>query len=75
VVRVIIREVHKMDIPWDPHYVASVQLIDDEDNWVSKVFTIDFHNTKELERKVVQEIIMYEMAKLNYGKTVARGGS
>ena len=73
-VRVIIREVHKMNVPWDPHYVASVQLIDDEDNWVSKVFPIDFHNTKELERKVIQEIMMYEMAKLNYGKTVARGG-
>jgi len=74
VVKVIIREIHKVNVPWDPHYIASIQLIDDDDNWVSNAFPLDFHNTKELEKKIMQEIILYELAKANYGKTIARGG-
>ena len=51
-----------------------MQIIDDDDNWVSNAFPLDFHNTRELEKKIMQEIILYELAKANYGKTIARGG-
>jgi len=72
-ISVIIREIHRAVTPNDPHWIASVQLIDGEDGWVSPVFPIDFHDKKELERKISQEIILYLTAKLNMGKRIARG--
>lgn len=73
-VSAIIREVHKALVPGNPHYIASVQLIDDEDGWVSPVFPLDFHDTKELERKILEEIALYVSAKRNWNKFIARGG-
>ncbi len=73
-ISVIIREIHRVVTPGNPHWIASVQLIDGEDGWVSPVFSIDFHDKKELERKIGQEIILYLTAKLNMGKRFARGG-
>ena len=73
-VSVLIREVHKANVPGNPHYIASVQIIDGEDDWVSPAFPIDFHDTKELERKILQEIALYLSAKKNWNKYIARGG-
>ena len=73
-VSVLIREVHKAPVPGNPHYIASVQIMDEEDNWISPVFPIDFHDNKELERKILQEITLYITAKKNWNKFIARGG-
>ena len=73
-VSVLIREVHKAPVPGNEHYIASVQIMDEEDNWISPVFPIDFHDTKELERKILQEIMLYISAKRNWNKYIARGG-
>ena len=73
-ISVIIREIHKAVTPGNQHWIASIQLIDEEDGWVSPVFPIDFHDKKELERKIGQEIILYLTAKANLGKRFARGG-
>jgi len=72
-VSVIIREIHRADVPGNTHYIASVQLLDGEDGWVSPAFPVDFHDKHELERKIAQEVIMYIMAKQNLGKHIARG--
>ena len=73
-VSVLIREVHKAPVPGNEHYIASIQIMDEEDGWISPVFSIDFHNPRELERKILQEITLYESAKKNWGKHIARGG-
>ena len=73
-ISVIIREIHRAVTPGNPHWIASVQLIDGEDGWVSPVFPIDFRDKKELERKISQEVILYLTAKANLGKRFARGG-
>jgi hypothetical protein len=73
-VSIIIREIHRVVTPGNPHWVASAQLVDGEDGWVSPVFPIDFHDKEELERKISQEIILYLTAKANLGKRFARGG-
>jgi len=72
-ISVIIREVHKAPTPGNEHWIASVQLIDGEDGWVSPAFPIPFHDKKELEQKIAQEIILYLTTKANLGKHVARG--
>lgn len=73
-VQIIIREVHRADVPGNPHYIASIQLIDEEDGWVSPAFPLDFKTLDELKRKILEEVTLYENAKATYGKAVARGG-
>ena len=72
-ISVIIREIHRADVPGNTHYIASVQIVDGEDGWVSPAFPVDFRDKKELERKIAQEVIMYILVKQNFGKHVARG--
>jgi len=43
-ISVIIREIHRADVPGNVHYIASVQLLDGEDGWVSPAFPVDFHD-------------------------------
>lgn len=69
-IRVIIREIHRADVPGNPHYIASVQLVDGD--WVSRVFPVDFKNLDELRRKIALEIQLYLSAKQLYGERVAR---
>jgi len=73
-ISVIIREIHKAVTPGNEHWIASVQLVDEEDSWISPVFPIDFKDKEELERKISQEVILYLTAKANLGKRFARGG-
>jgi len=63
VVSVIIREVHRADVPGNPHYIASVQLVDEEDGWVSPAFPVDYRSTDELKRKILHEVQLYLDAK------------
>jgi len=72
-VSVIIREIHRADVPGNTHYIASVQLLDGEDGWVSPAFPVDFHDKQELEQKIAQEVTMYILAKQSLGKHIARG--
>ena len=74
-VSVIIREVHRADVPGNPHYIASVQLVDEEDGWVSPAFPVDYRSTDELKRKILHEVQLYLDAKATYGKAVARAGT
>ena len=73
-ISVIIREIHRSVTPGNEHWIASVQLIDEEDSWISPTFPIDFKDKEELERKISQEVILYLTAKANLGKRFARGG-
>jgi hypothetical protein len=75
VVSVIIREVHRADVPGNPHYIASVQLVDEEDGWVSPAFPVDYHTVDELKRKILHEVQLYLDARATYGKAVARAGT
>ena len=56
-----ILEVHKINVPWDPHYLVACKLKDG--GWESNVFHVKCNNAEELAEKIIEEIQRYEATK------------
>ncbi|RLG73865.1 MAG: hypothetical protein DRO23_08015 [Thermoprotei archaeon] len=67
-IKVIVREVHKVEIAGRVTYLAGVQIVDD--GWVSPIFHIGFRNAKEFHAKLIEDISRYIMQKSSLGKEV-----
>lgn len=69
-VRIIIREVHRVDLPWGRHYIASCQIVDGD--YVSHVFQVPFRDAEELRKNLERDILLYLRTKRVLGDRVAK---
>lgn len=69
-ITLIIREVHKVDTPWDKSYIVACQIKDG--NWISHIFHLYPKNTEEFIRMVKEEIKNYKRAEVYVGTEVIR---
>ena len=69
-IQVIIREIHKVDVPWDKHYIVACQI--KEGDWTSHIFHLYPHNAQEFKEMIKKEIANYLKSKALLGEEVIR---
>ena len=65
-IQVIVREIHPVNLAWNKHYIASLQIKDGD--WISHVFHLTFKDMDELNMKLIKDLHMYYNLKKVYGK-------
>ncbi len=69
-IEVIIREVHKVDTPWDKSYIVACQIKDGD--WISHIFHLYPKNAEEFKMMIKNEIANYLKGKRYVGEEVIR---